>query len=489
MTFQLTQIDFQTILPSMIMFGMGMVVLLLETLRRSGSTTPLAVVSLLSLAAAGYASAVQLGWGGQGFSGSVIADDFSLAFNLVFVTATALVILISIPYLEKSGLKYGEYYALLLFATGGMMVMGSSLDLLMIFVGLEILSISSYILCGMLRADVRSNESAMKYFLLGAFATGFLLYGMVMIYGATGTIHLRKIGAALAQPEMYSNPYIWFGMGLLIVGFGFKLALAPFHMWTPDVYEGAPTAVTAFLSVGPKAAGFAALIRVMIEGLGRMHNEWDMVFWVLAALTMTLGNVVAIQQNNIKRMLAYSSIAHAGYILAALVVATEEGLGAILFYSLVYVFMNIGVFAILILAATPKNERLTFDDYKGFGYVSPLLGLAMFVFMLSMMGIPLTGGFVGKFQIFKAVVDQGYIWLAIVGVLNSVVSVYYYLRIVVVMYMQPQDSKSINEKPPFSLPLAVAITASLAGVVFLGILPAGWMEFSSHSVSVLVASF
>ncbi|MDH4120460.1 MAG: NADH-quinone oxidoreductase subunit N [Deltaproteobacteria bacterium] len=489
MTFQITQTDLQTILPELILFGMGMLVLVVELFRRPGaSTLPQALVALLGISASGYGAYLQLGLDLKGFSGEVIADDYAAVFKMVFAATAFLTVLISTRYLADRKMDFGEYYALLLFAVGGMMVMASALDLLMVFVGLEILSISSYILCGMLRHDVKSNESAMKYFLLGAFATGFLLYGMAMIYGATGTIHIREIGMALTNPDTFANPLVWFGMALLLVGFGFKLSIVPFHMWTPDVYEGAPTAVTAFLSAGPKAAGFAALIRLLVEALGAMRGEWSQVLWVLAALTMTLGNVVAIQQNNIKRMLAYSSIAHAGYILAALVVSTSEGLGAVVFYTLAYTLMNMGIFAVLILASGPDKERVTFDDFKGFGYVSPAVGLATLVFVLSLIGIPLTGGFVGKFQIFKAVVEQGYIWLAVIGVVNSVVSVYYYLRILVVFYMTPPQGEPAP-KPVFHPGLAAAILVSAVGVLYLGILPSAWLELSSRSVSVLLAGF
>ncbi len=254
-----------------------------------------------------------------------------------------------------------------------------------------------------------------------------------------------------------------------------------------SVYEGAPTPITAFLSAGPKAAGFAALIRILVEGLGPMQPQWSQVLWLLAVITMTLGNVVAMQQDNIKRMLAYSSIAHAGYILAALVVGGPEGLSAVVFYSLAYTFMNTGAFGILILASDRERERVTFDDFRGFGFVSPALAIAMFIFMLSLAGVPLTAGFAGKFQIFKAAIDKDFIWLAVILVLNSVVSIYYYLRIVVVMYMQPATDASIQERPPVSVPLYVAIAAALIGVLYLGIFPSQWIDLSLQSVSLLAA--
>ncbi|MCH9046261.1 MAG: NADH-quinone oxidoreductase subunit N [SAR324 cluster bacterium] len=482
----LTTVDLLTILPETIVFVMGMVVILFDLFGRGHNTRNLAYLTLLTLLATGYADYTLLGQGFEGFHGTIVADDFSIAFELIFLVVTALIVLISIRYLEDQALGFGEYYALLLFATGGMMLMASGRDLLLIFIGLEILSISSYILCGMIQQDPKSNESALKYFLLGAFSTGFFLYGIVMLYGATGSIHLGEIRDALSREGVASNPYIWFGLGFLIVGFGFKVALVPFHMWTPDVYEGAPTAVTAFLSTGPKAAGFAALVRVLIDGLGPLQAEWSQVLWVLAAITMTLGNVVAIQQDNIKRMLAYSSIAHAGYILVALVVGGTDGLGAVLFYTMAYTFMNTGAFAILILASSKGRERVTFADYAGYGYVEPVLALAMFVFMLSLAGIPLTAGFAGKFQIFKSAMDQGYIWLTVIGVLNSVVSIYYYLRMVVVMYMQQPNGDSIRQRATPNVPLYAAIAAAVVGVMYLGIFPSAWLDLSLQSVSILV---
>lgn len=488
MSNMLTTADILSIFPEIIVFVMGMVVMLFDLFGRGRKTHNLAYLSLLALLAAGYADFILLGQGVSGFQGSIVADDFSIIFELIFLLVAGFTVLISIRFLEDKGLSHGEYYALILFATGGMMVMASGRDLLLIFIGLEILSISSYILCGFIQGDSRSNESALKYFLLGAFASGFLLYGIMLLYGATGSINLGDISNALAKSETYDNPYIWFGLGFLLVGWGFKIALVPFHMWTPDVYEGAPTAVTAFLSSGPKAAGFAALIRILFEAMGATRPEWTQVLWLLAALTMTLGNILAIHQQNIKRMLAYSSIAHAGYILVALVVGGKEGLGAVVFYALAYTLMNTGVFAVLIMASSKGRERDTFADYAGFGYQEPALALAMFVFMLSLGGIPLTAGFAGKFQIFKTAIDQGFLWLTLIGVLNSVVSIYYYLRIVVVMYMQPETEQSKRPTPIVaSVPLYAAIVASLAGVLYLGVFPSDWLEISIQSVAQLVA--
>jgi len=486
MTQPLTAVDFLAILPQLIVIGMGMVVILFDLFGRGRDTRKLGYLALFSLAAAAYAEVALAGKGLQGFNGSAAADDYAIAFGLVFLLVTAFTVLISFRFLEDRDLQHGEYHALLLFACGGMMFMAAARDLLMIFVGLEILSISSYILCGMIQRDDRSGESALKYFLLGAFATGFLLYGIALLYGATGSIVLRDIQAALSREAVFNNPLVWLGLALLLVGFGFKLALVPFHMWTPDVYEGAPTAITAFLSTGPKAAGFAALARVLLEALPAAQAEWSQALWVLSVLTMTVGNVVALQQDNIKRMLAYSSIAHAGYMLAALVVGGRAGLAAVLFYSLAYAFMNMGAFAIVILASGKERERVTFRDYAGLGYVEPLVAFAMFVFMLSLAGIPLTAGFAGKFQIFKAAMDQGYVWLTVAGVLNSVVSVYYYLRIVVAMYMERPGPDAPRSRAPVSPSLYAAIALALLGVLYLGVFPSASIEAALQSVGALV---
>lgn len=477
--------DFFAVLPELVVLIMGMVVLLFDLFGTGRSTRNLAYLTLITLFVAAYAEVLLLGKNLTAFAGILVSDDYSVVFELIFLTVSALTVLVSMRFLEDRDVGYGEFYSLLLFATAGMMVMASTHSLLLIFIGLEILSISSYILCGMMKGDRGSAEAALKYFLLGAFATGFLLYGVALLYGATGAIDLRDIRNALAAPAVFNNPLVWIGTSLILVGFAFKIALVPFHMWTPDVYQGAPTPVTAFLSAGPKAAGFAALVRILMEGLDIMQPEWSQVLWVLAAVSMTVGNVMAIQQDNIKRMLAYSSIAHAGYILVALVVGGEQGIGGVLFYTFAYAFMNTGAFAILVLASSRERERVTFRDYAGYGYVEPVLGLAMFVFMLSLAGIPLTAGFAGKFQIFKSAVDQGFIWLTIIGVLNSVVSIYYYLRMVVTMYMLPADGESLTTRAQTSVPLYVAITASAAGVLYLGMFPSAWLELTTRSVAML----
>jgi len=354
-----------------------------------------------------------------------------------------------------------------------------------IFLGLETLSISLYILAGFLREQLKSNESALKYLLLGAFASGFVLYGIALVYGATGTINLRQVAQVVAHGQANSPILLVIGMGLLIVGFGFKVAAVPFHSWAPDVYEGAPTSVTAFMIAGTKAAAFAAFLRILMTALPALQPDWSRVLWVLAVLTMTVGNVTAIAQTNVKRMLAYSSIAHAGYILVALATGTKLGSGGILFYLAAYVFMNLGAFAVIVALARRDDERLNIDDYAGLGLSRPALGAAMAVFMFSLAGVPPTAGFMGKLYIFSAAVQAGYIGLAIIGVANSVVSAYYYLRLTVVMYMSTAPGASVpGQRPAPALGLAVLV--AIAGTLLLGLFPSRVLEAALRSVAALL---
>jgi NADH-quinone oxidoreductase subunit N len=353
-----------------------------------------------------------------------------------------------------------------------------------IFLGLETLSISLYILAGFLRDQIRSNESALKYLLLGAFASGFVLYGIALVYGATGSINLARVARALTLGQVHSPVLLTIGMGLLIIGFGFKVAAVPFHMWAPDVYEGAPTSVTAFMIVGTKAAAFAAFLRILLTGLPALLPDWSGVLWVLAILTMTVGNVVAIAQTNIKRMLAYSSIAHAGYILVALVTGAKFGSGSILFYLLAYSFMNLGAFAVIVALARREEERLVIDDYAGLGLRRPVLGAAMALFMFSLAGVPPTAGFMGKLYVFSAAIQSGYVGLAVIGVVNSVISAFYYLRITVVMYMASGSGEPLPERVAPTLALAILISA--AGTLLLGLFPSRFLEVALDSVAALL---
>jgi NADH-quinone oxidoreductase subunit N len=471
-------------LPMLFVTGAGLLVLILDPLMPPARRDRLAAVSLGGILAAAVALVVRRGQVEIAFGGMLAADGFALFFNLLFLLVAGLTLLISIPYVRRMGMDQGEYHALLLFSTLGMMIMASSLDLMTIFLGLETLSISLYILAGFLRGQLKSNESALKYLLLGAFASGFVLYGIALVYGATGSLNLKRVAEALAAGRVANPMLLTIGAGLLIIGFGFKVASVPFHMWTPDVYEGAPTSVTAFMIAGTKAAAFAAFLRILMTALPGLQPDWSRVLWVLAVLTMTVGNVVAIAQSNIKRMLAYSSIAHAGYILVALVAANRLGSGSVLFYLVAYTFMNLGAFAVVIALARQDGERVAIDEFAGLGLRYPFLGAAMALFMFSLAGIPPTGGFMGKFYIFSAAIQADYIGLAILGVLNSVISVYYYLRITVVMYMNPGEAEPAFGR--LSPALGLAVGMAILGTMYLGLFPASFLDVARRSVEALL---
>ncbi len=474
-------VNFAAIMPSLVLSCFGMAVLLINVFSPRGKTNHVAWISILALVVTAFVSIS--GWNNPqaGFAGTVELDNFATFFNITFILAAGLTILMSDDYLKREGYPIGEYYPLILFATAGAMWMASGTDLMTIFLGLEVLSISLYVLAGLFRNQLRSNEAGLKYFLLGAFSTGFLLYGVALIYGATATTKLAGIAQALRDNgELLGNPMMVAGMLLLSTGFLFKIAAAPFHMWTPDVYQGAPTPVTAFMSAGPKAAAFAAFLRVFTIGLEGMQADWTSLLWILAVLTMTVGNVIAIYQQNIKRMLAYSSISHAGYALVGMVAANEVGKSGILFYLLAYTFMNIGAFAVLVLAGKKGEENLTLEGFSGFGFRRPFLGVAMTIFLFSLMGIPPTAGFSGKFYIFAGAVKADYIWLAVIGVLNSAVSLYYYLRVMVYMYFR--DPVEDFGWVKMHSGAVISIVLAIAGVLLLGLIPGPVMELARLAV-------
>ncbi|MBN2644816.1 MAG: NADH-quinone oxidoreductase subunit N [Desulfuromonadaceae bacterium] len=477
----LQNINFAAIMPSLVLASFAMVLLLLNAFMKRGVTAPAAGISLLALVATGFASISSWNNAQFGFAGHVALDNYAIFFNIVFLIAAGLTILMSDAYLKREGYPVGEYYTLILFSTVGAMLMASGTDLMTIFLGLEVLSVSLYVLAGFFRGQLRSNEAGLKYFLLGAFSTGFLLYGVALIYGVTGTTNVADIGAFLSlNPEAVSNPLAVVGMLLMATGFLFKIAIAPFHMWTPDVYEGAPTPITAFMSAGPKAAAFSAFMRVFLVGLGSMQASWVGLLWVLAVLTMVAGNFVALNQTNLKRMLAYSSIAHAGYALVGLVAANEIGISGVLYYMLAYAFMNIGAFAVLVLAGKQGEDNLTLEGFAGFGYKRPLLGVLLTICLFSLMGIPPSAGFTGKFYIFAGALNAGYVWLAVLGVLNSAVSLYYYLRVMVYMYFREptEDFSWIQLK----IGATVCLILSVAGVLYMGIVPSGIMALARQAL-------
>ena len=420
----------------------------------------------------------QAGTTGTQFNEMFKVDNFSLFFNIIFLVSTILVALISISYLGSGNRKQGPYYLLILLATLGMMLMAAGNELIIVFLGLELMSLSLYVLAGYFRESPASSEAGMKYLLLGAFASAFFLYGIALIYGGAGTTSVPAIAEAIASPD--KSPLLLAGMFLLIVGFGFKVAIVPFHQWAPDVYEGAPTTIAAFISAGPKAAGFAAFLRIFMEALPNLQVEWSGVLIVLAMLTMTVGNVVAIAQTNIKRMLAYSSIAHAGYILIGLAAANNDGISSAMLYLLVYCVMNIGAFGAVILAKTADGESLMISDYAGLGMRKPLLAMFMTVMLLSLAGFPPTAGFVGKFYIFKSAVQAGHIWLVIIGAINTAISAFYYLRVVVTMYMREPEEEL--EFSPYSPTLVIGLIIAAIGVLLIGILPSLMLNPAQNSV-------
>ncbi len=481
MTLTIPTFNLESIGPWITLSIFAIAILLADALSPKGNRAAAPVLALAGLAVAGLQTVFGL-WGrtGMDFARMVYVDNFSFFFYMIFILGTALTVLLSLQYLKDYDKNLAEYYALLLFATVGMMIMAASSHLIMIFLGLEIMSIAVYVLAGLFRDDARSNEAALKYLVLGAFASAFLLFGMAMLYGAAGgTLFLSDLPVKLAGGF---KPLTLLAIALLVVGFGFKVASVPFHMWTPDVYEGAPTSVTAFMAVGVKAAAFAAFARVFFLAFPAFQPDWTMVLWVLAVATMTLGNIVAIAQTNIKRMLAYSSIAHAGYLMVAIIAANQLGAVSLMYYLLAYTLMNLGAFGVVIMVGRKKDSYLSIYDYAGLGAQHPVLAATMALFMFALAGIPPTAGFVGKFYIFSAAVQAGYIWLAILGVMNSVISVYYYLRITVLMYMKPAEA----DLGPISFPpgLTATLLLTAVGVMLIGVFPGFIYNLAVNSAKV-----
>ena len=473
------EINWQLLMPELVI-ALTLLIVLVFDLFDSISKAVLGWVTIVGAGIALWVSIQmhQAGTVGTQFNDMFKVDNFSLFFNIVFLVSTILVALISMSYLGKDDRKQGPYYLLILLATLGMMLMAAGNELIIVFLGLELMSLSLYVLAGYFRDNPASSEAGMKYLLLGAFASAFFLYGIALIYGGAGTTNIPAIAEAITAAN--KSPLLLAGMFLLIVGFGFKVAIVPFHQWAPDVYEGAPTTIAAFISAGPKAAGFAAFLRIFMEALPNLQVEWSGAVIVLAMLTMTVGNVVAIAQTNIKRMLAYSSIAHAGYVLIGLAAANNDGISSAMLYLLVYCVMNIGAFGAVILAKTEDGESLMISDYAGIGLRKPLLAMFMTIMLLSLAGFPPTAGFVGKFYIFKSAVQAGHIWLVIVGAINTAISAFYYLRVVVTMYMrEPEEELSFASYPGT---LIVGLVLAAIGVLLIGILPSLMLNPAQNSV-------
>lgn len=481
----LPHVEILPILPELILALFGIAVMIFEPFTAREHKLRLSSLALVGVLAAGLGNVLLLGAEGEYFGGIVVVDSFAVFFNFLFLIIAALSILASREYLVREGINFGEYFSLLLFATVGMCFMSGANELIMIFIGLEISSISTYILAGFRRTDLKSNEAALKYFLLGSFATAFLLYGIALIFGATQSTHLPQIASAVLTDRVDVR-LVLVGASLMLVGFGFKVAVAPFHVWTPDVYEGAPIPVTAWMSVGPKAAGFAAFLRVFLVALPALDTKWFWVLWVSAVLTMTIGNTAAMFQSNIKRMLAYSSIAHAGYILVAFASRSEYGVASILFYLLAYSLLNIGAFTVVSSWSMPGEHRVNIDQFAGLGYRCPWRAAALTLFLLGLAGIPLTAGFVGKFFMFRAAINSKLYWLTLIALLNSAASLYYYLRPTILMYMrEPGEATAaaeVNVSPGgISMATRVVIVLSVLGVLYLGIFPSTILNLAQFS--------
>jgi NADH-quinone oxidoreductase subunit N len=468
--------DLVRILPEIILSGFAILVMVLEAFLQARRRVLLGWLALLGVVTAGAAVARTSLAPGLAFGRTVAADGFSLYFIYLFLLVAALTLLGSIDYLERDHVQHGEYYALVLLATVGMCFMAASTELIMIFLGLEISSLSTYVLAGFKRHDALSNEASVKYFLLGSFATAFFLYGIAFVYGLTGTTNLLAMSARLSQPSQWPA-LARVALILMFVGLAFKLSTVPFQIWTPDVYQGAPAPVTAFLSVGPKAAAFAVLLRIFLGSLAAAGPVSFWVIWISAVLTMCLGNLAALWQSNVKRLLAYSSIAHAGYVLVGVAAGGAEGVSSVLFYLTAYALMNAGAF-LLIAHLAGTGERWTrVEDYAGLAYHRPSVAACLTVFLLSLAGLPTTAGFFGKFYLFRAAIHSHLIGLTILAVLNSVVSVYYYLRIIVAMYMREERTEVATAIVPGAVRVALAV--SVAGIFCLGLYPSLLMGLAS----------
>jgi NADH-quinone oxidoreductase subunit N len=474
--------SFDAIIPVLCVTLAGLVAMLAEAFRGRHERMPIGGLAIIGLAGAAVASVLLWDRNATAF-GVVTADNFSLFVNLVLVAVGVFTVLFASQTLERDGMPAGEFYALLLFSIVGMMLMAQATDLLVVFLALETMSIAVYVLTGFRRDQQGSIEGAFKYFLLGAFASAFLLYGIAFLYGVTGSTSLDRVGSVIAAQSMSGNPMILMAVGMLIVGFGFKIAAVPFHMWSPDAYEGAPAVVTGFMSTGVKAAAIAAFARVFLTALEPMIASWAPVLWLVAAATMILGSVVGVAQTSLKRMLAYSSIAHGGYLLVGLVAGNETGKAALLFYLAAYAITNLGAFGVIALLGSRERANDDLRDYAGLWQTHPVLAGLMTVFLLSLGGFPPTAGFIAKWYIFSAAVSAGYYWLAIIGVLSSVVSVFFYLRVVVMMYMSERDARPV---PPAVSGAAMAgLVATVAGVLYLGILPSKLIDLAAASIATI----
>ena len=501
---QVPIVDITAVYPEVIVALTGLLVLAVDIFIRPHNKTSLSVISLAGLFLAMLISMLYWDRSETAFSGMVAVDPYAQFFKLIFILSAAFTILMSPRYLRLNRISEGEYYVLILFCTLGMMVMAAASDLVTIYIGLELMAISIYLMAGFQRENPRSSEASMKYFLLGAFASATLLYGMSFIYGITRTTSLHGIDRYLDfTKSMLDNPrLLTLALVLMTVGFAFKIAAVPFHMWTPDVYEGAPTPLTAFMSVGPKVAAFAVIMRVYMTSFHTLALDWTQLFWLLAVLTMIGGNVIAVAQKNIKRMLAYSSIAHAGYLLVGVVAAgsavdlsnasealtalTSESMTSVMVYLFAYMFMNMGAFAIIIALGRADDPRESLQDYAGLAERRPVTAMLMTILMLSLAGIPPTFGFIGKLYIFKAAIQTYNTPLAVIGVITSVVAAFYYIRVIVYMYMYEPADEVVGDAEPSGSTMYAAIASVIFTLIF-GIAPGAIIGMARYSIERMLA--
>lgn len=472
--------EYIRVLPEIILSAVGTFMMVLIPLAKDRYPNLFGNLSILTMLAAIAGSLVAFANPGSAFSGLVVVDGFATFFRVLVLSVGITTVLSSYRFLRRDGAEPGEFHALILFSLAGQCLMVSANSLIMIFIGLEISSIATYILCGYLRDDKRANESALKYFLLGSFATAFFLYGVAILYGATGSNTLTDIHRVLMSAAAPSGIMVGIAIALMLVGLGFKISAAPFQMWAPDVYQGAPTPVTSFMSAGPKAAAFAIFLRIFMTAFQDNAHSWEPLIWISALLSMTIGNFGALLQNNIKRIMAYSSIAHAGYVLVALAACSTVGTASAMFYLAAYACMNIGMFAVIVHLSGKGERHLSIDDFSGLAAKQPVTAALLTVLILSLIGVPLTGGFLGKFYIFKAALQSNLVWLTVLGLLNSAVAAYYYLRILVVMYMHEPGEVTASIEP-LPLTLQAALFLPVVGTVILGILPGRLIDFVNQA--------
>jgi NADH-quinone oxidoreductase subunit N len=473
--------NMNVVLPMAVLIAWSCILLIVDLFIPKGHKGWTALLAALGLLLSMGLSIAQAGEALAGFNGMVIKDGFSFFLNFLFLSSGLAGIALAYDYIKRMQIERGEYYVLLLFSISGMMLMSQSNDLIVVFLALELLSIPLYVLAGFARPRLESEEASLKYFLMGAFSGGFVVFGVALVFGATGTTNLSEIFIAIGATAA-NLPLLTVGAALILVGLGFKVAAVPFHMWTPDVYHGSPSSVTAFMSVGAKAGGFAALLRIFISAFPSLSTDMTMILWTISALTMFLGNVVAIAQSNIKRLLAYSSIAHAGYILMALVpygntAVNKDTISAALFYLVAYAVTSFGAWAVVIALEKAEGQGLALDDYAGLARKYPLLAASMAIFMLSFTGVPPTLGFMGKFYLFRTVIEGGYLGLALIGVFTSLISAYYYLRVIVIMYMREGEPVARTE---FWVQFTAAAAAVL--VVLLTLVAGPLLNLASKAV-------